>query len=74
MERLEPNRHDRGWPRLTLLMWTSLSSQTFRLYVHALGTVDSHDARGASWEIVQWVPMTEPGAAFRVAQGSYSLA
>ena len=54
---LSPDRHNRGWPRLSLLMRTSQSDQSFRLYVHACGTVDGHDARGSSWEVIQFEPI-----------------
>jgi hypothetical protein len=51
---LHPSRHDRGWPRIVLLQWTGRSARSFRLYVEAQGTVDAHDARGKSWEVIQW--------------------
>ena len=54
---LTPNRHDRGWPRFSLHITTALSYQSYRWQIEAQGGVDSHDARGNSWEIVRWVPL-----------------
>jgi hypothetical protein len=34
---IAPDRHNRGWPRVALIMWTSESDQSRRFYVHAMG-------------------------------------
>lgn len=52
---LRPSRHDRGWPRIVLTQRATQSDQTYRLYVEAQGMVDGHDARGKSWEVIQWI-------------------
>jgi hypothetical protein len=56
---LKPGRHHRGWPRFTLAQTTASSDQSHRLYVSVQGGVDTHDARGADWEVVQWRPLRE---------------
>jgi hypothetical protein len=52
---LKSNRHDRGWPRITLSVEQIVSDQSYRLMVTAQGRVDGKDARGNWWEIIQWV-------------------
>lgn len=52
------DRHDRGWPRYTLTIHTALSNQSYRWQIEAQGGVDNHDARGNSWEIIKYVPIT----------------
>jgi hypothetical protein len=49
--------HDRGWPRFSLTVQTGSSPQTYRIYVHCQGGIDTHDARGADWEGVQYRPL-----------------
>jgi hypothetical protein len=51
---IHPRGHDRGWPRFTLAQWTHSSDQSHRLYLRVQGGVDSHDARGPEWEVVQY--------------------
>jgi hypothetical protein len=53
------NRHDRGWPKLALIAWTSESDQTIRLHAYASGRIDNHDARGAWWEALKLKPIRE---------------
>lgn len=55
--KLVANRHARGWPRFSLVATAGSSDQSHRLYVRVEGGVDSHDARGADWEVVQWRPL-----------------
>jgi hypothetical protein len=59
---LDRNRHDCGYPRFVLDVTTSSSDQTHRLYVAVQGKVDSHDARGSTWEVVQYRPLNAKGA------------
>ena len=59
--RIEPGRHDTGWPRFTLHVTTASSDQTHRLYVAVQGPIDSHDARGSTWEVVQYRPLKGEG-------------
>jgi len=54
---LSPGRHDRGWPKVTLLTWTTRSDQSFRFHVQAMGRRDSWDARGGWMEIVEFLRM-----------------
>jgi hypothetical protein len=54
---IHPRRHDRGWPRFTLSQQTGSSDQSHRLYVRVEGRIDSHDARGPHWEVVQYRPL-----------------
>ena len=54
---LTPGRHDCGWPRFVIDVTTSSSDQTHRLHVAVQGKVDSHDARGSTWEVVQYRPL-----------------
>jgi hypothetical protein len=58
---LAADRHNKGWPKFALTIHTTLSNQSYRWQIEAQGGVDSHDARGNSWEIVKWVPLT-PGS------------
>jgi len=48
-------RHERGWPKVTLLTWTTESDQTWRFYIQAMGKRDNWVARGGGLEIIQWV-------------------
>jgi hypothetical protein len=50
-------RHDTGWPRFALVVQTATSDQSHRIYVRCQGRVDSHDARGPEWEVVQYRPL-----------------
>lgn len=52
---LSAGRHDKGYPRFTLHITTTLSDQSYRWRMEAQGGVDGHDARGNSWEIMRWV-------------------
>ena len=54
---LSPGRHDKGWPRFSLTITTGSSPQTHRIYVRCQGQIDSHDARGPTWEGVQYRPL-----------------
>ena len=54
---IRPCRRDRGWPRFALAQRTHSSDQSCRLYVRVEGGVDSHDARGPEWEVVQYRPL-----------------
>ena len=54
---LARGRHARGWPRFSLGVQTGSSDQSHRIYVHCQGRIDSHDARGADWEGVQYRPL-----------------
>jgi hypothetical protein len=58
---IHPRRHDRGWPRFTLAQSTAVSDQSHRLYVSVQGRIDSHDARGPHWEVVQHRPLNSAG-------------
>lgn len=50
------DRHDRGWPKVQLLTWTTKSDQTWRFHIQAMGKRDNWDARGGWLEIIQWLP------------------
>ena len=54
---LKPDRHDKGWPRFSLTVTTGSSDQSHRIYVRCQGQIDSHDARGPTWEGVQVRPL-----------------
>jgi hypothetical protein len=54
---IRPRRHDCGYPRFVLDVTTTSSDQSHRLYVAVQGKVDSHDARGSTWEVVQVRPL-----------------
>lgn len=61
---IKPGRHDKGWPRFSLVVTAASSDQSHRLYVRVQGGVDSHDARGSDWEGVQYRPLKlQPPAA-----------
>jgi hypothetical protein len=51
------SRHDRGWPKLSLITWTSESEQTLRLHAYASGQIYNHDARGSWWEVIKCKPI-----------------
>jgi hypothetical protein len=51
------NRHDRGYPRFTLTIHTTLSDQSYRWQIEAQGGVNGHDARSNTWEIIKWIPL-----------------
>ena len=55
--RIAPERHNTGWPRFSLTVTTGSSVQTHRIYVHCQGQIHSHDARGPTWEGVQYRPL-----------------
>jgi hypothetical protein len=55
MSRLKAGRHDRGWPKVTLLTWTTTSDQSWRFSVQTMGKRDNWSARGGWLEIIQWV-------------------
>jgi hypothetical protein len=57
---LAPGRHDRGWPRMSLLCWTRRSPQTFRFFIEVMGRCDAHDARGSSYEAIEWLRSLTP--------------
>ena len=59
--RISPGRHECGYPRFTLDATTTSSDQTHRLHVAVQGKVDSHDARGSTWEVVQYRPLKGEG-------------
>ena len=61
MTPIAPDRHNKGWPRFSLTVQTASSDQTHRIYVHCQGRIDSHDARGAGWEGVQYRPLKGEG-------------
>jgi hypothetical protein len=50
-------RHDKGWPRFSLVVQTASSPQTHRITVRCQGRIDSRDARGPTWEGVQHRPL-----------------
>jgi hypothetical protein len=54
---LHAKRHDKGYPRFTLHITTSLSDQSYRWQMEAQGGVDGHDARSNTWEILKWIPL-----------------
>ena len=58
---IEPRRHECGYPRFVLDVATHSSDQSHRLYVAVQGKVDSHDARGSTWEVVQYRPLKGEG-------------
>lgn len=53
----KPKSHDTGWPRFTVSQRTHSSDQSHRIYIQVQGGIDSHDARGADWEGVQYRPL-----------------
>ena len=55
--RIAPERHNTGWPRFSLMVTTHSSDQSHRIYVHCQGQIHSHDARGPTWEGVQYRPL-----------------
>ena len=59
--RISPGRHNTGWPRFSLSVTTGSSDQTHRIYVHCQGQIHSHDARGPTWEGVQYRPLKGVG-------------
>jgi hypothetical protein len=63
---LASNRHERGWPHYSLHITTALSDQSYRWQLEAQGGVDSHDARGNSWEIMKWVRKWRPKTSSRL--------
>lgn len=54
---LSPRRHERGWPRFSLVVTTTDSDQSHRIALRCQGGIDSHDARGPEWEGVQYRPL-----------------
>lgn len=54
---IKPDRHNKGWPRFSLVVTTHSSDQSHRIYVHCQGQIHTHDARGADWEGVQFRPL-----------------
>ena len=59
--RISPDRHNTGWPRFSLTIQTASSDQSHRIYVHCQGQIHSHDARGPTWEGVQYRPLKGEG-------------
>lgn len=65
---IKPGRHNTGWPRFSLTVTAGSSEQSHRLYLRVQGQIDSHDARGPEWEVVQHRPLesgtggTSPGS------------
>jgi hypothetical protein len=64
---IHPRRHDTGWPRFTVSQRTHSSDQSHRIYIQVQGGIDSHDARGPTWEGVQYRPLKPPAGGFSSA-------
>ena len=59
---IPPGRHNKGWPRFALTVTAGSSDQSYRLYLRVQGQIDSRDARGPEWEVVQVRPLKPKGS------------
>lgn len=69
---LAPERHDRGWPKVALLLETLTWEHTARLEVTAMGRVDRTMSRHRSAEFITLLPIA--GGETRVASLGYTSA
>jgi hypothetical protein len=52
---IDANRHDRGWPKETVLTWIEITDQSRRLCVLAMGRRDTLFHRGDYMELIQFL-------------------
>lgn len=59
METLKPGRHNRGWPRITVLTYIVISDTTWRYCIEPMGTRDSIWERSGYVELIVWRKQNE---------------
>jgi hypothetical protein len=51
---LEPNRHDRGWPRFQLLTYVTVTEQSWRYCIEPMGRRDTVWERSGYVELIRF--------------------